>query len=393
VRILLHCTYYVPEVGGLESHVAELARGLAAEGHEVRVVTSLSMEGLPAEETRDGVMIRRTRLPSRSPAGWAAHALGSIPLTRKWARWADVVHAQAFASVLPCRIAARTTGRPLVATFHTSHFLTRATRRGWRPLLGSLVRAPDHCLAASEEIAEVASGLGHGRPVEALTNGVDTERFAPGPPALPAPDGVRQIVVPRRLFAKNGVEYFVRALPSILREEPSTRALLIGDGPERERLEALARELDVAPALQFLGRRTHDEMPGLLASGELAVFPSLMEATSVAALECMACGIPVVATRVGGLPQIVREDYGRLVPPADPEGLARGIIDLLRDPDLPSMGPVARARVVAQWSNARLVKRHLEIYRSLLAHAGPSADTPADTSAESAHRRQEDAAR
>ncbi|TVR63878.1 MAG: glycosyltransferase family 1 protein [Gemmatimonadales bacterium] len=365
MKILLHCVYYPPEVGGLESHVAELARGLVEAGHEVRVVTSRSLPLAPAEEVVDGVRIRRTWFPSRSAPGWVLHALGSIPVTMRWARWADVVHAQAFASILPCHLAARRYRRPLVTTLHTSHFLVRARSRRWRPILAGLVRRSDHTLAASVEIARVGEGLAAGIQVEPLTNGVDTDRFRPVPPTIPPEPGTRRIVVPRRLFPKNGVEYLIRALPLAARDEPGLQALLVGDGPERTRLEALAAELGVAERIRFLGGRPHGEMPGLLCSGEVAVFPSLMEATSVAALECMACGVPVVASRVGGLPEIVDREVGRLAEPGDAQSLATALVDLLRDPELPDLGRRARARVVDHWSNARLVKRHEEIYRSV----------------------------
>jgi glycosyltransferase involved in cell wall biosynthesis len=363
MRILLHCVYYPPEVGGLESHVAALAEGLVARGHEVRVITSRSLPGVAPRETREGVEVIRTWFPSRSPAGWILHALGSLPATRAGTRWADVVHAQAFASILPCHLARRGTGKPLVATFHTSHFLVRAQVPRWKPILRRLVRWPEHALAASDEIARVAEGLAPGARVEALTNGVETDRFRPVPPALPTPAGVRRIIVPRRLFAKNGVEFAVRAIPGVAERVPGAEFLFVGDGPERERLEALAIELGVGERVRFLGARPHAEMPALLASAEVAVFPSLMEATSVAALECMACELPVVATRVGGLPQIVDETVGALVPPAYPEALARALADLLERPDRAELGARARRRVVDHWSNDRLVERHLEIYR------------------------------
>ncbi|TVP73130.1 MAG: glycosyltransferase [Gemmatimonadales bacterium] len=195
----------------------------------------------------------------------------------------------------------------------------------------------------------------------------------PGPDA-PAP---RVVVVPRRLFRKNGVEYVIRALPALVREVPGALLLLVGDGPERDRIEALARELGVSDRIHLAGRRPHHEMPGWLSSGEIAVFPSLMEATSVAALEAMACRRPVVASRVGGLPQIVDEEVGRLVEPANPEALARALADLLRDPNLAERGRRARARVEAHWSNARLVRRHLEVYRALVEGTPvPSPATP-----------------
>ncbi len=366
MKILLHCIYYPPEVGGLESHVAELARGLVEAGHEVRVVTSRSLPGVPEKEVVEGVRIRRTWFPSRSPVGWILHALGSIPVTMRWAGWADVVHAQAFASVAPCQLAARRHRRPLVTTLHTSHFLIRARSRRWQAILARLVQASRHTLAASVEIARVGEGLAPGIQVEPLTNGVDTERFHPVEATMPAEPGRRRIVVPRRLFPKNGVEYLVRAMPLAVAEEPGLEAILVGDGPERERLEALARELGVADRIRFLGGRPHSEMPGLLCSAEVAVFPSLMEATSVAALECMACGVPVVASRVGGLPEIVDQEVGRLAEPGDPASLAEALVDLLRDPELAEAGRRARARVVEHWSNARLVRRHEEIYGSLV---------------------------
>lgn len=374
MKVLLHCVYFPPEVGGLESHVHGLATGLVQAGHEVRVVTSRSLPDAPADEVMDGVRVHRSWFPSRSPAGWVLHALGSTPRTVRWARWADVVHAQAFASVLPCRVAAGWAGRRMVVTFHTSHFLQRARRARWRPALRWMVRAGDHVLAASSEIAGVAEDLTGGDVVvEALTNGVDTERFRPPPGDSDSTGRPPRIVVPRRLFAKNGVEFLVRALPEIRATIPDIEALIVGDGPERGTLERLAAELGVADSVRFEGTRPHGDMPALLASSDLAVIPSLMEATSVAGLEAMACGIPVVASRVGGLPEIIDDQVGTLVPPGDPEALARAIVDLLGSPSRAAMGRRARERVVAHWSNARLVERHVRIYRAV---TGTPEDTP-----------------
>lgn len=365
MRILMHCVYFPPEVGGLESHVFHLCRGLAARGHEVGIVTSHSVPGSPAREVVDGVRVWRTWFPSRSPAGWIAHSLGSVPRTLREARWADVLHAQAFASIPPMQVARGVTGAPLVATFHTSHFLVRARRPRWRPILRSLVRAPDHALAASREIAEVGEHLAPGTRVEALTNGVDTDLFHRVAPEFPPGKGPR-IVVPRRLFPKNGVETLVRAMPALVERIPGVEALVVGDGPERGRLERLASELGVEERIRFLGAHPNDRMPALLSSASLAVIPSLMEATSVAALEAMACELPVAASDVGGLPEIVDDQVGGLAEPGNPGELARVIGALLGRRDLGEMGRTARARVVARWSNARLVDRHLEIYEELV---------------------------
>ena len=368
MNILFHCIYFPPEVGGLESHVYYLARALVSRGHRVQVVTSRSLPGVPEEEEMEGIQVCRTWFPSRSPTGWVAHALASVPKTRALAREADVIHAQAFASVLPAAAGRQRSGAPLVATFHTSHFLIRAERAAWRPLLRRLLRIPDHALAASEEIATVAMDLAPGIEVEALANGVDTTFFRRVEPALPRGDRLR-IVVPRRLFPKNGVEYFIRAFPLILKAV-EVEAILIGDGPERERLQALAEDLGISHRVSFLGKRAHSEMPGLLSSGDLAVIPSLMEATSVAALEAMACQLPVVASNVGGLPEIVSEEAGGLFEAGNPEALAAAVVRFLEEGDLPGKGALARERVMARWSNDRLADRHLEIYSDLLHRRG-----------------------
>jgi glycosyltransferase involved in cell wall biosynthesis len=111
-------------------------------------------------------------------------------------------------------------------------------------------------------------------------------------------------------------------------------------------------------------------MPGLLASADVAVIPSLMEATSVAALEAMSCGVPVAASRVGGLPEIIDEEVGTLFEPADPASLAARVTALLERPDREAAGLRGRARVVERWSLVRLARRHVVIYETLLGERG-----------------------
>ena len=365
MRILQQCIYYPPEVGGLESHAYFLCRDLVRLDHTVTMVTSRSLPEAPAREVMEGVHVIRTWFPGRTPRGWIAHTLASIPTYLPHAKRADVLHAQTFASAPPAMLAKRRYGTPMVLTLHTSHFLRLAQKPAWQPVLRRIIRAADWLLAASAEIRDVALGLYPHPRAEALTNGVDTELFRPVAPELPPVAGVRRIIVPRRLFEKNGVEYLVRALPLVRRELP-VEALLVGDGPERGKLESLARELGVGDAVHFLGARPNREMPALLASAEVAVFPSLMEATSVAALEAMSCELPVAASNVGGLPEIVDEDTGTLFEPANPAHLAARLVALLQRDDLKARGAAARARVAAHWSSERLARRHVEIYETLL---------------------------
>lgn len=364
MNVLVHCMYFVPEVGGLESHVFHLGRAMVEMGHAVVVITSRSLPSLPRREVVEGIEVYRSWFPARNVPGWAAYTLFTIPLTCRLARRAQILHAQDFPSVLPLAFAQRVRDVPLVATLHTSHFLVRAKKARWKPILRALVRAPDHLFAASREIALVAEKLAPGVRAEPLANGVETALFRPVPPAMPA-SGRQRLVVPRRLFPKNGVEFLLHALPRIV-QEVDVEVVVVGDGPERQKLERMAVELGIGERVSFLGKRPHADMPALLCSGDLVVIPSLMEATSVAALEAMACGVPVAASRVGGLPEIVDEGVGGLFKPGNSEDLAEVVIRLLRGGDLPLRGRRGRERVEARWSNRRLVERHLQVYGDLL---------------------------
>jgi glycosyltransferase involved in cell wall biosynthesis len=366
VKILQQCIYFPPEVGGLESHVFYLCKDLVRLGDEVTMVTSRSMPHTPTREVMDGVRVVRTWFPKKSTAGWVAHTLASVPTYLPLARGADVLHAQTFASALPGMIAKRRFGKPLVLTLHTSHFLRLATKPAWQPVLRRIIASADWLLAASIEIRDVALGLYPHPRAEALTNGVDTSLFQRVDGRRSG--GRRRLIVPRRLFHKNGVEYLVRAVPLIAREL-DVEAVLVGDGPERERLEAITRELGVTDRVRFLGSRPNTDMPALYGEADLAVFPSLMEATSVAALEAMSCELPVAASRVGGLPEIVDDSVGALFEPADPESLAKAVVALLRRNDLALLGRHARERVVQNWSLDRLARRHQEIYRTVVAES------------------------
>ncbi len=373
MKVLLQCPYYAPEVGGLESHVRDLSEGLARRSHKVTMLTSRSRPGLSAREEIAGVRVWRAWMPARTPTGWIAHVAATVPVHARLARDADILHAHTFASVLPALLNRSRHRRPLVVTLHTSHFLMRAEKTRWRPILRRLIRAADYLLATSEEIRDVALGIYPHPRAEAITNPVDTDRFSPTD--APPDSGRLRIIVPRRLFPKNGVEYFVRAMP-LIAQRLDAEAWVVGDGPERVRLTALAEELGVRDRIEFLGARPHDEMPELLRSAHLAVIPSLMEATSIAALEAMSSGLPVAASAVGGLPELIDDQVGALFQAGDPESMADTITTLLQRPGLRELGRIGRERVVAKWSLGRMLDRHEEIYRELLDIAEANRDGP-----------------
>ena len=363
LNILVHSIYFPPEVGGLETHVRTLARAQVELGHSVKVITSRS-GNFPKSETMDGIEVERKFCPNKKLLGWVATTLAGMGPMRRWASWADICHVHTFPSIIAGN-SARKRGVPLVATIHTSHFLRLAKKPFWRKLLAHLLSKPDLLLTPSTEIRDVCLELYPAARVHAMVNAADTDRFRRVKPAIEKPSPTaRMIVIPRRLFEKNGVEFAIRALP-ILRKKHDAHIYLVGDGPLKGDFQELASELGIRGFVHFEGAKPNSEMPSYLCSAEVVVIPSLMEATSVAGLEAMACERAIVASDVGGLPEIVSNDTGRLVPPRDPNALARAISEILELPEESRrrMGEIARDRVVENWSVENLAHRVLEYYK------------------------------
>jgi len=161
----------------------------------------------------------------------------------------------------------------------------------------------------------------------------------------------------------------LRAMRSVLEHVPDARLFVIGDGPQRGALESLAIELAIAPTVVFLGAR--DDVPDLLAALDLFVLPSLTEGLSLTLIECCAAGKPIVATDVGGNPEVIRDgENGLLIPPDDDRALATAIMRLLTDPDLAaSIGQAGRARFEAEFTLDAMTSRYRDLYESIAPRA------------------------
>jgi glycosyltransferase involved in cell wall biosynthesis len=170
-----------------------------------------------------------------------------------------------------------------------------------------------------------------------------------------------------RFHKQKGHSYLLEAMTRVQTQRPGTRALLVGDGPLRPEMEAKAGELDLSETVIFTGIRR--DVPEILALLDVFVLPSLWEGLPVALLEAMAAGLPVVATRVGGVPEVVIDGVtGLLVPPRDPEALSETILRLLQDSDLRHrMGQAGQERVREHFSVDQMIRKTEALYERLLA--------------------------
>ena len=172
----------------------------------------------------------------------------------------------------------------------------------------------------------------------------------------------------KHLKVRYGPEYLIQAMEMIVRKYPQTRLLMAGSGELRSQLEALAQQLDLTRNVSFLGAIEHEKVPELLKNVDISVMPSIREAFGVAALEAQAMEIPVVATRVGGIPEVVLDgETGILVEPGDSEQLAQAILTLIENPALRrQMGERGRRHVLANYrweDNAALME---DLYQQVL---------------------------
>jgi glycosyltransferase involved in cell wall biosynthesis len=143
---------------------------------------------------------------------------------------------------------------------------------------------------------------------------------------------------------------------------------IIGSGPRLDEYAGLARTLQIMDQVHFLGHVEHGKLPAHYAKADLLVLPSRMESFGLVLVEAMACGLPVVATRVGGIPEVVEDGVtGLLVPPNDPEALAEGINSLLEDPDrMKAMGARGRERAKEHFTWDTVAKRLVSLYTEVL---------------------------
>ncbi len=207
--------------------------------------------------------------------------------------------------------------------------------------------------------------------IRVIPNGVDVEKFHPrwaSPSlreALQLPADVPVAAIVAALRPEKNHELFLKAAALVREEVPEARFLVVGDGPRRGPLEALARDLSLDGAVQFLGTRA--DVPEVLSLASVAVLTSKMESSPVSILEASACEKPVVATRVGSVPESVLDgETGYLVAPGDAPGIARRVVELFRALERASrMGRAGREHVIARGSAERMVAGYEDLLQGI----------------------------
>jgi glycogen synthase len=361
-------------IGGMQNHTAELTRALDRRGVVQTVLTTrpptarrLQRLGDHARAIRLGLPVRRFR----QLYGSQAAILAPILAVR-----ADVVHVHLGEdlAVLPVGAAAARLHRlPLVLTVHTSlrHTLAGCDLRSvvLKTVGNPIERWGEYSAEAVLVITPrlykllLADGVDENR-VHIIPPGVNPSLFE-GPFEDPfAGVGRPRVLFVGRLAPQNGLGTLVAAAG--LLEDPSAQVLLVGNGPERKALEWESKRIGIADRVHFVGFVAHERLPAVLAHADLLVLPSIYEELGTVLLEAMQAGLPIVACKTGGIPDVIEDGVnGLLVPPGNPGALARAIDRLLADRDLARRLSEEARQQARDYDWEVLAERVLRVYQGV----------------------------
>jgi glycosyltransferase involved in cell wall biosynthesis len=288
-----------------------------------------------------------------------------------------IIHASLFHANIPARLLGRLAGVPVIITWRQNISIGGQ----WRERINRWTAPLDDHVTAVCQLARQAEIEGTAVPphkISLVYNCIDPAPFAVDKAAkrtkirqeFNIPATAPLIGMVGRLHPQKGVQHLLDALLRIREQLPKTRLLIAGEGELRGELQAQAQELGLSASVVFTGARS--DVPDILAAIDLFVLPSLWEGLPLAVLEAMAAELPVVATAVGGVPELVVDgETGRLVVPGDATALAQAIVSTLAHPaQAATMGAAGRARVVSEFGAESITRQVESLYTRLAAQKG-----------------------
>jgi len=384
---------YFPISGGTGAYVYYLSRKLQRLGHNVHVVARHNVD---STETVDGVSVNYVR------------GVGN-PLTRYWrfARSAfkkleelnrkfgfNIIHANL--PLVPSFAIPKESVKALISTVHSTwkgeaQAIKHGSRRKLNPneklmlrfnsLLRSyekkLMKRSDALIAVSlytkNELTELYDV--DEEKINVIYNGVDTQKFKPNRDRvglrleLGLEEEQKIILCVGRLYYRKGIATLLQSIPEVVQKFEDAKFVISGKGFKKneERFRTLAERLKIKKSVMFLGYVPDEKLPDLYAASDIFVLPALYENFPFAILEAQSTGLPVISTKVGGIPEFLTNNKnGLLVDPGDPEQLAQGIMTLLRDPELAEeLGRCGRRLVKEKFAWPLITSQVVDLYRKI----------------------------
>ncbi len=364
MNIVMVSLDFPPVVGGISAHVYELSKALIRLGHNVSVFTRQRSSKEQGCLDLESIKVYKFKLKFVSFVyglqinKFIKEKISSIKT--------DIIHIHGMAPLEWYNIKSP----PLVYTNHTSGYLKRIKKGGLRrtALLKRILKKPKLFLAPSKELLEAPFHIPAKK--KFIPNGVDSQKYKFNQQyrnnlrqKLNIKDNDILGILTRRLVKKNGVIYFAKATQYI--KNTHLKLLIIGDGNEKNKIE---KELNKYFRDRFvmLGAKFHDEIIPYYSASDFSILPSLMEATSISGLEAMAASLPIVGTKVGGIPEIIKNGFnGFLCNPADEHDLAEKI-DVLLSQNYKKLGSNSKRLIEEKFDWSEIAQQTIKAYKSIL---------------------------
>ncbi len=383
IRVVMAIDDFYPNLSGAPMHVMELGKALAKRGVKPTVLTC-SYPGQPHEQEINGIKV--VRMPGRvflqGKTEWPIKTM-SIKAIRgvyehiKYGGY-DIVHGMHMYSplALTAIYSGHRWGLPTVLTNHTSHLAKGIWRAVYQPIKAIAKRA-DRFIAVSQAAKALYLSLGIDESkISIIPNGVDVSKFNSKISGSKARAWLKigsdpLIVSVMRVEKRKGPKYLITAFSNVLETIPRAKLVIVGGGPDKEKILAQIKGLKIEKSVLMLGPILHNKVPEVVAAADVFVLPSLVDSSPLVLPEAMAVGAPIVCTRVGGIPEMVNDQFnGFMVEPADADALANGIIQVLTDKKFSrKIRTNALKTVHEKFTWDRIAERTIEVYEDAKKHA------------------------
>jgi len=373
---------FLPHVGGIERVVYEQSKRLLQKRFELMVLTNRI--GTAKQYSYDGI---RVRCYDSLSIGFRLGIPYPIPNVTSYKAFLESVksstlihaHGHPYLSSLIAAKLAKRYSKPFVLTQHNTfikyeNFWDTVERLNDFAVGKAVLKEADKIIVVSNATMKYVVSLGADpEKIELLYNGVDLERFKP---LNGVKDAVREklgisknavvVITVRRLVYKNGVDTLIDSAKIAIKKNPRLLFLVVGTGPDFAEVKARTEQLGIRNNFRLTGFVSDEDLPLYYNAADFFVLPSKSgEGLPLVALEAMACGLPVIATKVGGIAEIMMEGYGKIVPPDNPDALAEAVLEFSHR-ELSALKNGLRSRIEQKFSWDKNVERLVKIYEEFI---------------------------
>ena len=373
---------FLPHVGGIERVVYEQSKRLLQKRFELMVLTNRI--NTAKQYSYDGIKVQcydSLSIGFRLGIPYPIPNVTSYKAFLESVKSSTLIHAHGhpyLSSLIAAKLAKRYS-KPFVLTQHNTfikyeNFWDTVERLNDFAVGKAVLKEADKIIVVSNATMKYVLSLGADpEKIKLLYNGVDLKRFKP---LTGVKDAVREklgipknalvVITVRRLVYKNGVDTLIDSAKIAIKKNPRLLFLVVGTGPDFAEVKARIEQLGIGNSFRLMGFVSDEDLPVYYNAADFFVLPSKSgEGLPLVALEAMACGLPVVATRVGGIAEIMMEGYGKIVPPDNPDALAEAVLEFSHR-ELSALKNGLRSRIEQKFSWDKNVERLVKTYEEFI---------------------------